>query len=225
MPCVFPNKSLAFSSLCEQDTGIQPRGHVGLSAGFLFGFVRNNLRCYPQPWERGQFSFLSDQPGSPDSTLSELLCLPEPVPVLRVSQSECTCQRRPSTHRSRSAYVCSSVLQGLNQGAPVLGRHQDTRQRLQVLCKWSHLLKLAPNFFPERTISDLPDKGDQAMAELLSSRKSTNTLLLRAHSQDSCCGLAEPALRKAQVSNGSGLNADGCRPMLRPAASISLSAA
>ncbi|CAE7936028.1 unnamed protein product, partial [Symbiodinium necroappetens] len=59
---------------------------------------------------------------------------------------------------------------------------EERRQRLQALCKWSNLLRLAPKLFSERTLASLPDTGDQAVAEhldLLFSRKSTNTLLLR----------------------------------------------
>ncbi|CAE7690807.1 unnamed protein product, partial [Symbiodinium necroappetens] len=59
---------------------------------------------------------------------------------------------------------------------------EERRRRLQALCKWSNLLRLAPKLFSERTLASLPDTGDQAVAEhldLLFSRKSTNTLLLR----------------------------------------------
>ena len=61
---------------------------------------------------------------------------------------------------------------------------EERTKRVQALCKWSNLLKLAPELFCSATVEKLPPKGDEALLEhldMLFSKKSTNTLLTRAH--------------------------------------------
>ena len=171
-----------------------PRGHFGLSvcfccptqpdqdpfwaAGKGFGPVRNSLRLYPQPWERGQFSFLSGGTDTLDHSLSELLRLPEPVPLPRVAEGPA----QAACASAQSAGAAQSFAPPKAKGGGAWSTAEEKRQRLQALCKWSNLLRLAPKLFSERTLASLPDTGDQAVAEhldLLFSRKSTNTLLLR----------------------------------------------
>ncbi|CAE7396126.1 zdhhc15 [Symbiodinium sp. CCMP2592] len=63
------------------------------------------------------------------------------------------------------------------------GNLEERTRRVQALCKWCNLLKLAPEFFCVATVEKLPSEGDEAMVEhldLLFSKKSTNTLLTRA---------------------------------------------
>ena len=64
------------------------------------------------------------------------------------------------------------------------GLSWSSQERVQALCKWSNLLTLAPELFSAATVDRLPSKGDEAMIEhldMLFRKKSTNTLLTRAH--------------------------------------------
>ena len=148
------------------------------AAGKGFGPVRNSLRLYPQPWERGPFSFLSGGVDTLDHSLSELLRLSEPVPLPRVAEGPA----QAACASAQSAGAAQSFAPPKAKGGGAWSTAEEKRQRLQALCKWSNLLRLAPKLFSERTLASLPDTGDQAVAEhldLLFSRKSTNTLLLR----------------------------------------------
>ena len=148
------------------------------AAGKGFGPVRNSLRLHPQPWERGQFSFLCGDTDTLEHSLSELLRLPEPVPLPRVAEGPA----QTAHAAAQSAGATQSFTPPKAKGGGAWSTTEEKRQRLQALCKWSNLLRLAPKLFSERTLASLPDTGDQAVAEhldLLFSRKSTNTLLLR----------------------------------------------
>ena len=195
------------------------------AAGKGFGPVRNSLRLYPQPWERGQFSFLSGGTDTLDHSLSELLRLPEPVPLPRVAEGPA----QAACASAQSAGAAQSFAPPKAKGGGAWSTAEEKRQRLQALCKWSNLLRLAPKLFSERTLASLPDTGDQAVAEhldLLFSRKSTNTLLLRVQPlMRLCSGLGVLAQTSRPVNSWSGYTAAGCRPPLRPAASTCLSAA
>ncbi|CAE7031097.1 unnamed protein product [Symbiodinium sp. CCMP2592] len=60
---------------------------------------------------------------------------------------------------------------------------EERTKRVQALCKWSNLLKLAPEFFCLATVERLPTEGDESVVEhldVLFSKKSTNALLTRA---------------------------------------------
>ncbi|OLP90348.1 hypothetical protein AK812_SmicGene28078 [Symbiodinium microadriaticum] len=126
----------------------------------------------------GQFSFLSGGTDTLDHSLSELLRLPEPVPLPRVAEGPA----QAACASAQSAGAAQSFAPPKAKGGGAWSTAEEKRQRLQALCKWSNLLRLAPKLFSERTLASLPDTGDQAVAEhldLLFSRKSTNTLLLR----------------------------------------------
>ena len=65
---------------------------------------------------------------------------------------------------------------------------------MQALCKWSNLLRMAPDMFSlfsSSTLSKLPERGDRGLVErldLLFNKKSTNTLWVRPI--DQVCAVA-----------------------------------
>ena len=79
-----------------------------------------------------------------------------------------------------------------------------------------NLLTLAPELFSAATVDRLPSKGDEAMIEhldMLFRKKSTNTLLTRAHplTRFVLWEATDPALRMLCLRASCGCTVAGCR--------------
>ena len=156
-----------------------PLWHHGLG----FGPVRGRSRRLDFPWESGTFGFLrflSPQPSTLQRSLEGLLRLPLPVPVPK----QCSVPPVSAVVALAGAAASGSFRPpGKHKGLGWSSQEERTK-RVQALCKWSNLLKLAPELFCSATVEKLPPKGDEALLEhldMLFSKKSTNTLLSRAH--------------------------------------------
>ena len=115
--------------------------------------------------------------------------------MISVWRRTTTCQTLPVPKQcSSTSSAAHVVLQGAGLSASFRApgaakglswsSQEERNKRVQALCKWSNLLKLAPDLFSVSTVEKLPAKGDEAMVEhldMLLSKKSTNNLLTRAH--------------------------------------------
>ena len=148
--------------------------------GLGFGPVRTRSQRLDLPWESGTFGFLSAQPPALQSSLEYLLRLPVPVPVPKQCSSTSSAAHVVLQGAGLSAsFRAPGAAKGLSWSS-----QEERNKRVQALCKWSNLLKLAPDLFSVSTVEKLPAKGDEAMVEhldMLLSKKSTNNLLTRAH--------------------------------------------
>ena len=142
--------------------------------------VRTRSPRLDLPWESGTFGFLSAQTTTLASSLETLLRLPVPVPVPKQCSLTSSAAKAllPGTGTS-ACFRAPGAVKGLSWSS-----QEERNKRVQALCKWSNLLKLAPDLFSAATVEKLPVKGDESMVEhldMLFSKKSTNTLLTRAH--------------------------------------------
>ena len=156
---------------------IDPYWHHGLG----FGPVRGRSQRLDLPWESGTFGFIGRPPSVQQLSLEGLLRLPIPVPVPVPKQCSA-----PSTGCPAAAGSVASVnsFRQPGKGKGLTWSSQEERnKRVQALCKWSNLLRLAPELFCTATVDRLPTRGDESVIEhldVLFSKKSTNTLLTRA---------------------------------------------
>ena len=145
--------------------------------------VRTRSPRLDLPWESGTFGFLSAQTTTLASSLETLLRLPVPVPVPKQCSLTSSAAKAllPGTGTS-ACFRAPGAVKGLSWCS-----QEERNKRVQALCKWSNLLKLAPDLFSAATVDKLPVKGDESMVEHLDMLFSKDNLNLLTVLSCSAC--------------------------------------